>query len=84
MISCDVCFKAAMLHGGNLVVVPVDGVRHWRPDIIWNGSAKKVQSKEPIPIFCVTRSVPKEIPEFGDYSSNKQKRTSHRSGIPLA
>jgi len=84
MISCDVCFKAAMLHGGNLVSVPLDGVRHWRPAFVWNGSAKKIKSKEPVPLFCTSRQSSPVVPEFGDYSANKHKRTSHRSGVPLA
>ena len=56
MKTCDICFKGAMNHGGAIVSVPSQGVRHWRPKLLWPPTPQ-TKTRKPLPgtpePFCV-------------------------------
>lgn len=84
MESCEVCAKAAIKYGGNLVSVPIDDIRHWRPRVIWKGTTKKIPDEKPIPLFCASDDSP--ILMDSDVLINRQHpwaRARH-SGVPIA
>ena len=56
MKTCDICFKGAMNHGGAITSVPSQGVRHWRPKLLWPPTPLS-KTRKPLPgtpePFCV-------------------------------
>lgn len=83
MKICDICAQAALKYGGDVEPIYEDDRRHWRPKNVWRGVQKKTKETTPAPIFCQAAQPTVVAPEFGNYSHNRNKRHTKRSGIAL-
>lgn len=91
MLSCDICFQAAMQYGGNVERETVDGVRHWKPKTLWKnreGSTNKpkLDTTRKRIIFCMIGKnvvIDTNEPDFRDNKRGPIVRNQKR-GIPIA
>lgn len=82
MKTCDVCFKAAMNHGGGLVSETFAWERHWRPERLWPPTPMS-KTRKPLPgtpdWFCVTHEV-QEARQTVRTHSNKSMDVPYGTG----